>query len=35
LIISNDVIHVQVEGGEDDNVEGIIITNRDLLEGPT
>jgi hypothetical protein len=28
-------IHVQVEGGKDGNVEGIITTDHDLLEGPT
>jgi hypothetical protein len=34
-MVSNDAIHVQVEGGEDSNVEVIIITNHDLLESPT
>jgi hypothetical protein len=34
-MVSNDAIHVQVERGEDSNVEVIIITNHDFLEGPT
>jgi hypothetical protein len=33
-MISNDAIHVQIEG-EDGNVEGITTTNHDHLKGPT
>jgi hypothetical protein len=34
-MISNDAIHVQIEGRENGNAKGIITTNHDLLEGPT